>query len=324
MISPQRAIVTLVFLLSLCAVSPHAFADRSIELFLQLGHTSLVRSVAFSPDGTRLASGSLGSTINIWDLVSSVIRVSMALLPGNEWLAFHPEKWVYNSSLQGGEYAAIRFDHQLSPVYPLRYYRQELKQTNLEQALLLPQPVIEPKPFRLWWDHVNKALLYGGLLLGLLTGATGVTVAIVLRKRSDPMEVAKQFFAQAGFQQVEAVSRALLLLNPKDDRMAGIVTLWPEGQSDPSEHLLTTVRHQRERCMGQVKLYIVYKDQGPSSSIIHAWRGQLACEIIPLLSTILQKTLSTDDCERLLKELEEPYLARIDPYAESKPIHDPT
>ena len=76
--------------------------------------------------------------------------------------------------------------------------------------------------------------------------------------------------------------------------------------------------------MGQVKLYIVYKEQGPSSSIIHAWRGQLACEIIPLLSTILQKTLSTDDCERLLKELEEPYLARIDPYAESKPIHDPT
>ena len=117
----------------------------------------------------------------------------MALLPGNEWLAYHPEKWVYNSSLQGDEYAAIRFDHQLSPVYPLRYYRQELKRADLEQALLLPQPVIEPKRFRLWWDHLNKALLFGGLLLGLLTGATGVTVAIVLRKRSDPMEVAKQF-----------------------------------------------------------------------------------------------------------------------------------
>ena len=298
---------------------------RSGELVRTLsGHTNRVWSVAFSPDGTRLASGSSGGTINIWDLVSSAIKVSMALLPGNEWLAYHPEKWVYNSSLQGDEYAAIRFDHQLSPVYPLRYYRQELKRADLEEALWRPQPVIEPKRFRLWWDHLNKALLFGGLLLGLLTGATGVTVAIVLRKRSDPMEVAKQFFARAGFQQVEAVSRTLLLLTPKDDRMADIVTLWPEGQSDPSEHLLTTIRQQRERRMGEVKLYIVYKEQGPSSSIIHAWRGQLACEIIPLLSTILQKTLSTDDCERLLKELEEPYLARIDPYAESKPIHDPT
>jgi hypothetical protein len=76
------------------------------------------------------------------------------------------------------------------------------------------------------------------------------TVAIVLRKRSDPMEVAKQFFAQAGFQQIEGVSRALLLLNLEGDGMAGMVTLWPEGQSTSSEHLLSTVRHQREKCMG--------------------------------------------------------------------------
>jgi hypothetical protein len=34
-----------------------------------------------------------------------------------------------------------------------------------------------------------------------------------------------QFFAWAGFQRVETVSRDLLLLHPRDDRMAGIVTL---------------------------------------------------------------------------------------------------
>jgi Cdc6-like AAA superfamily ATPase len=232
------------------------------------------------------------------------------------------EKVVYNSSHQGDEYAAIRFDNQLSPIYPLQYYRQELKRPNLEQALLLPQPIIKPQPIRLWWDRFEITWIwFGGVLFVFLTGAT---VTIILRKRSGPMEVAKQFFARAGFQGVEGVSRHVLLLHPRDDRMAGIVTLWQEGQSAPPEHLLSTKRNQREKRLGEVKLYAVYKGQGPSSSIIHTWREQLACEIIPLLSTILQKALATDDCERVLKELEEPYLARVDPYAESKPIHDPT
>jgi WD domain, G-beta repeat len=298
---------------------------RSGELVRTLsGHTSVVWSVAFNPDGRQLASGSFDSTINIWDAVSGAIQVSMALLPGDDWIAYHPPKWVYNSSLQGDEYAAIRFDHQLSPVYPLKNYRQELKRADLAQAFLLPRPIIDPKPIQLWWDRLNKGLLFGGLLLGLLTGATGVTVAYILRKRSDPMQIAKQFFARAGFQRVEVVSRDLLLLHPRDDRMAGIITLWQEGQSDSAEHLLATIRHQRERRLGEVKLYIVYKGQGSSSSIIHACREQLACEIIPLLSAILQKALSTEDCEGVLQEMKEPYLARLDPYAELKPIHDPT
>ena len=108
-------------------------------------------------------------------------------------------------------------------------------------------------------------------------------------------------------------------------------TGWPasspsgrRGNPTRTEHLLATIRHQKEKRPGEVKLYIVYKGQGPSSSTIHTWREQLACEIIPLLSTILQKALSTDDCERVLRELEEPYLARLDPYDEPKPIHDPT
>jgi hypothetical protein len=79
------------------------------------------------------------------------MKVNMAHLPGNEWIAFHPQKWVYNSSLQGDEYAAIRFNNQLHPVYPLRYYRQQLKQSDLYQALSMPQPFIKPKPIRLWW-----------------------------------------------------------------------------------------------------------------------------------------------------------------------------
>jgi hypothetical protein len=72
----------------------------------------------------------------------------------------------------------------------------------------------------LWWDRVDKGLLFGLLLLGFLTSATGITAAFILRKRSDPMEVTKQFVVGAGFQRVEAVSRDAFLLNSNDNRMA--------------------------------------------------------------------------------------------------------
>jgi WD40 repeat protein len=52
------------------------FADFVVEyqadvaVFPQFGHSSSVNSVAFSPDGKQILSGSGGATIKLWDVAS--------------------------------------------------------------------------------------------------------------------------------------------------------------------------------------------------------------------------------------------------------------
>ena len=277
--------------------------------------------MTWSPDGKTLASGSGDSTVKVWDTAAGDIQMDITLLPGNEWLAYHPQKLVYNSSLQGDEYAAIRFDKQPYPVYPLQYYRQELKRTDLAQAFVLPQPVIQPKRLRWWWDRTdNKGWWLGGTLLLLSTGA-GVT--FILRKRADPMAIARRFFAMAGFQKVETASATLLRLYPQEGPVSALVTLWHDSAGDGVVRLTTALRPRMLKGEDGGKLYVVYKEHGPSSDVIAMVRDNLGCETIPLASPLLEKALATNDCARELKELEEPYITRIDPYAEFNPIRDP-
>lgn len=47
-----------------------AHANAKAEIYAQLGHHYTISSVAFSPDGKRLASGSLDQTIILWDVAS--------------------------------------------------------------------------------------------------------------------------------------------------------------------------------------------------------------------------------------------------------------
>ncbi len=135
-----------------------------------------IEKVAFSQDGQTLAAvdGAGRGTLRMWNPTTGELRLLVNTLDGGEWLAYHPQKFFYNSSEHGDEYASVRINSDLHSVYPLKYYRSELKRTNdLMAALAGPQPEVSPKPVRLWFEQARESGLLatigyasgGGLLV---------------------------------------------------------------------------------------------------------------------------------------------------------------
>ena len=49
--------------------------DKSALIRTLEGHTASVNSVAVTPDGTKIVSGSLDNTIKVWDIASGGRRL---------------------------------------------------------------------------------------------------------------------------------------------------------------------------------------------------------------------------------------------------------
>lgn len=164
--------------------------------------------------------------------------------------------------------------------------------------------------------------LYWIPIVSPISCAFVVTHCCILIERTDPLAVARRFFKQAGFKRVESLSSHILLLNAADGQTRAVATLW-RNEADSLTQLSDLLQNLSRKHSGPIKLYLVYHGQGPSSEKIREWRQAFGCEIIPLLSGMVAKALGEQNYQHQLKQLEEPYLIRSDPYAEFKPISDP-
>jgi len=103
---------------------------RQLKVFN--GHSAAVRSVAFSPDGRFVYSGSYDATTRVWDLASGRELLQMVAFKGGEWVAVTPEGY-YNASANGDKHLNVRVGPN---VYGIENYREAFFRPDLVRLAL--------------------------------------------------------------------------------------------------------------------------------------------------------------------------------------------
>jgi hypothetical protein len=146
----------------------------------------------------------------------------------------------------------------------------------------------------------------------------GFALVLFLAHRQDPMTLAERFFSSAGAERTKRIAHNLLALSPATKGPQAYALLWQEEIPHP----LRKLPRRKNASDETTTVYILYSGRVPEDARV-LLQERLSCEVIPISTQRVAIALSEGTSPAVLREAQDRFATRDDPYDEAKPVDDP-